>query len=288
MSRKKRKERLLGGHANDVFRTIDLENSEKQLVVKQYQERKGLPHPFTRLINERTGLEVFEGSEAYPPRYYNSDEDDLTLIMEFVEGRMLGELLFTKLPKETRSLFFEWGRIMKSIHVPVTATVEHYVNLYLNDFEQNVKANYGLLKTYGIHHQNIEHLLVDTINSQNVQDAGVTRIHRDLYFANILVSENDQLRVIDWEFSGIGLPAEDFGIAFYAIDLAKLWTQTSIDAFWEGYGHKPEEEMMLHFFIGQAMKWLAKVNGTNIEKSGISQGTKGFLMQLINILKQVT
>jgi len=84
---------------------------------------------------------------------------------------------------------------------------------------------------------------------------------------------------IDWEFSGIGSPYEDFAIA-------ELWIFMKYggkEAFYESYGRKPDEKTVLEFLKLKCIQFLSTTTPDNIE----SEEPTGFYHNKLSILQEL-
>jgi thiamine kinase-like enzyme len=73
---------------------------------------------------------------------------------------------------------------------------------------------------------------------------------------NIIVNDKD-LRLIDWEFSGIGSPYEDFAIA-------ELWIFREYggrEEFYAGYERRPDQKTVEQFLKMKCIEFLATYKG---------------------------
>jgi aminoglycoside phosphotransferase (APT) family kinase protein len=180
--------------------------------------------------------------------------------MEMMKGTRIDTAFLASLSEQKRlNIFTQAGDTLRQIHTPVNSNPAYYIDAHVSRALSNIAKNELLLQEVGINVQDVRRSVTGIVDNQHVAKAGVTRVHRDFYFNNLLYNpETDTLEVIDWELSGIGTPAEDWGHAYYAIN--HLFGGKEEKAFWYGYGGQPDKRTLEQFFIARAMKWLTKID----------------------------
>jgi thiamine kinase-like enzyme len=165
---------------------------------------------------------------------------DVSVYQQYVEGQTFREIM-NENPKNEDCPKIA-GRLLRQIHTPV-----HRPFQYLRE---EIEAK---IKKYSAKSQTVvEHFLPGLpqieIDWAEVQKLGSTRVHRDFWYGNIVKD-----KVIDWEFSGIGSPYEDFAIA-------ELWIFMQYggkEEFYKAYGQRPEEKTVREFLRLRCLQFLS-------------------------------
>lgn len=262
------KEKILPGFLNTV-------STDGMYVHKRFKE-EGLVKisPARRYRAELNAQQRYAGNPLVRlPRVYEAHSETLTISMEKVPGITLADALREAGREDKRALTRQAGAILGAIHTPapVRARSEIYLRHFFQQTEKKLKKNNGKIWQIGLAPEEILHKMHSLINPEEATRDGVVFVHRDYSIRNILYDPADkQLRVIDWEESGIGLAYED---SLIALRLEEQFPET-VQAFWEGYGKTPDRSTMLGYILGifaqlyatadteylQAMSNIARVN----------------------------
>lgn len=257
-------ERLQGGFVNDCF-------LQDTVVVKQYQQdgmvgQSGL----LRKERERIALTRFGNGHGIAPSLVTINEG--TLLQEFLKGDVLESV-----QKTEEDLYYS-GKLLRRIHTPVSRSFETTKNYYQNRFRKHVNKAIFILNDEGIN----PHVDIDW---DKVKEAGTTRVHRDFWLGNVMrTSEvdkpaSDRYKAIDWEFSGIGSPYEDFAIS----DMWIFRVHGGEDAFWEGYGSTPDKATIREFLKMKAVEFTSRIG----YQAYNDEGKDGFYHGKIKLLKEL-
>ncbi len=225
-------EQLKGGFINRVERT----NGH---VVKDYRNgylKTGIPD-LQRQQRESIALRIFGGRIA--PKLLH--EEPLTTHQEFVEGGSYEQKFL-----EGEDVLREAGSLLKQIHVPVTRPLQYLIDDYHARLQRYYQKALPILVTAGV-----DPILIEP-NWNEVTKLGTTRVHRDFWLANIM-GTNGTSKVIDWEFSGIGSPYEDFAIS----DLWIFREYGGRDQFYRGYGLVPDQRSVDAYLQQRCLQFLS-------------------------------
>ncbi len=260
-------ERLGGGFVNEVYRL----NGQ----VFKYFPNDGLVRQSgeERARREKFALERFGGDLA--PTLMGFDRR--VLIEEFLEG----QLLENSVRRLGLRAFEETGEVLRRIHSPVRRDFSYT----RDEFESRVDkdtTNAGAI----LSHEGVASKI--NIDWNKVSELGTTRVHRDFWFGNIIVGNNhsnNHMRVIDWEFSGIGSPYEDFAIV-------DLWVLREYqrnypgcdESFWKGYDFHPDGEAIKEFLKARCISFLA----TTTLDAYMRENDDGFYHNKVQVLKELT
>jgi len=261
----KMKERikLPGGFVNEVFREdgVVIKHFEGEALVGKTKE--------SRKLRETHALRVF--GDKLSPSFLGFDARG-DLLQTFIPGEIVENLALTKEAVD----FVELGTLLKRIHRPVVRNPDYLKS----DFDCRVHTSISKARPI-LEDEGIE-LSID-IDWEDVFSWGTTRVHRDFWMGNIVINGGGVV-VIDWEFSGIGSPYEDFTIADlwifreYEDQYPKLR-----DEFWKGYGKKPDEHNIQEFLKTRCVEFIATTSLSAYK----DEEENGFYHNKVRILKEL-
>jgi len=216
-----------------------------------------------RVANEARALLIFGGTIA--PRLLYVDGPFLG--QEFIEGELY----------ETKARRGEWvfkvaGQCLRKIHDKYSGGFMPRLS-YCSRFNEAIRVAGPILE--------LEQLAPKFEPPwEVVEQWGIKYIHGDFWLGNIIGKDGQFPRVIDWEFSDIRSPYEDFAIA-------ELWIfrefPGSCADFWDGYGIVPNQSAINSFLILRCVEFLAT---TNIEEY-VLEGKDGFYHNKISVLRSL-
>jgi len=241
--------RLAGGFINDVCLVSEV---DRRVVEKIYagDEKIGKERG-ERMRREALALRCFYPRGIAPQLFF---KDNNFLWQEFVEGNNLEEVLCNlNDDKQKTKLFLKLGEVLRNIHTPVRRSP-----LYLQE-DLEKKWQTALEEVKEGKHFDISRVTLREIDWDEVFRRGTTRVHRDFWPGNVIITVGGKIKVIDWELAGIGSPYEDFAIL-------ELWTfpghsDEVISAFWTGYREWPNKEVTLAFLQRRLIQFLATYRG---------------------------
>lgn len=248
--------RLEGGFINNVY----LENG---IVIKSFAN-DALVGIFSaeRLKNEIRALNIFGGIVS--PRLISFDETAIS--QEFIEGES-----YENMARRGDRIFEKAGAVLAQIHnffIVVPRSLSAY---YQTRFKKALLLAEPILK-----HERLSPVF--DVSWEIVYKIGSKYIHGDFWLGNLIGQPNERPKAIDWEFSGVGSPYEDFAIA-------ELWIfrefQGSSFEFWKGYGNMPDSKTINSFLILKCIEFLAT---TTLEKYLLEE-KDGFYHNKVEVLK---
>jgi len=235
---------LAGGFINNVC----LINSvvEKEYAGDEKVDKTG----WERMRREGLALRHFSPL-GIAPKFFSQDSNCLR--QEFVEGVNLENLLPNLNDEEKEKLFYQLGKILCMIHTPLRRSP-----LYLKE-DLEKKWGMALIKIESLNYFNLSSIKLKEIDWSEVFRFGPTRVHRDFWPGNVIITPNGQIKVIDWELAGAGSPYEDFAIL-------ELWTFPNqgdgvISAFWKGYGQRQNDNVTRSFLQRRLIQFLSTYKG---------------------------
>lgn len=255
-----RPEKLEGGFINQVFRedgVVAKEFGGEELVRKSSE---------SRLRRERHALVRFGGILA--PRFLGFD-DKGRLLQEFLIGGILEG-------RAAENDYVDSGALLSSIHVPVASSFD-YVRVALEKtWDKSRKSAAEILEYEGLD-------ITVTVDWEKAAIIGVTRVHRDFWFGNI-IRTNDGVRAIDWEFAGIGSPYEDLAIV-------ELWIFREYEKalpecrewFTKGYGKEFDQTTVVEFLKAKCVEFLATTSLADY----LNEDDGGFYHNKVKLLKEM-
>ena len=215
-----------------------------------------------RFKKETEALKIFGGTVA--PRLISSEGVELR--QEFIEGES-----YETRARRGEDVFQTAGALLNEIHNRGAFNNQPLQKNYQIRFEKAMALAEPILK--------LEQLSpVFNVSWKIVSIFGASYIHGDFWLGNILGERGAKPKAIDWEFSGIGSPYEDFAIA-------DLWIfrefADSSKKFWKGYGREPDKKTIDEFLMLRCVEFLAT---TTLEKY-ILEEKDGFYHNKIAVLK---
>lgn len=247
--------KLEGGFINNVY----LENG---VVVKSFTNDTlvGISSA-ERAMNEKRALKIFGGTLA--PRLISSS--DTVVHQEFVEGE-----LYEARARRGENLFEESGSVLAQIHNfhRSRCSLAFY---YEERFQKAFNFAEPILRAERLS-------LVFNVCWTTVSELGSRYVHGDFWLGNLIGKPGEKPRVIDWEFSGIGSPFEDFAIA--DLWIFREFPNSSHD-FWIGYSKKPDQETVNSFLILRCIEFLAT---TTLENYSLEEAD-GFYHNKVAVLR---
>lgn len=166
--------------------------------------------------------------------------------------------------------------MLREIHQPVKSSFDYFIHKHTQKTKSSLSKASPILET-----EELEISL--NVDWDMVRSAGITRVHRDFWFGNILNS-NGHLKAIDWEFAGIGSPYEDFAIVeMWIFREYEKQFPLSRECFWEGYGKRPSEKVILEFLKARCVEILA----TTDLHLYMSENKGDFYHNKVDLLKKI-
>src|SRR3989344_5591942 len=208
--------KLDGGFINNVY-------LEKGIVIKSFDNDSlvGISSA-ERTRNEVRALSIFGGTVA--PRLISFE--GTTIHQEFVAGE-----LYETRARRGDKIFKISGTVLAQIHNFCIIPRPLHV-YYQTRFKKAVRLAGPLLRHEGLSP-------TFDVSWKTASEFGSGYIHGDFWLGNIIGKPGEKPKVIDWEFSGIGSPYEDFAIA-------ELWIfrefPDSSQSFWKGYRKIPDQK----------------------------------------------
>lgn len=256
--------KLSGGYANDIF----LENG---IVYKIFKDTTlSAASANTRLNRERLALLRFAPT-GIAPAFLGMAQDD-ELLMEFVQGESFDK----KAERGEVDIFGSAGRLLKSIHAPVASdphvikqTFDHHTQRVLHIAQGNELFS-------GFDFKQVDF----PINWNLIYTQRPTRIHGDFWLGNIKETPNGEVKAIDWEYSRIGTPYQDF-VSVYLFTILKYG---HADEFWKGYGSTPHKETLDQFVRQQCFRYMATCGPEKFA----AEKNDGFYHSMWNIFKELS
>lgn len=233
-----------------------------------------LADPRIRLRREVTALRYYP--KHYPdfiftPRLIDVDETTMTIKQERIRGESLQEKALRGEEIERMA-----GELLRMIHVPLARPTQYL----REDFERTTEATFKaphideLLEIGGIGQVDL------AVNWDKVYQLGSARLHGDYWLEHVIVSDKDgRPYVVDWDHARPGSPYRDFvTVQTWIIDAFGKG-----EAFWEGYGSKPDEQSLKTYITLQCLKYLA----TLTPELYLQEPEDGFYHRQMNMLKKL-
>lgn len=181
----------------------------------------GAPVGPSRLGHERVmasfaaGLRTADGRRISPA--VQPDPLDTEIAFEFVDGVLLAELLDMQAPDVAEHAVRRLAEATALLHcAPSDGTLPSAPQITATPFDLAPADLAGLSAAAVRAHRDAGGAPTRTLWSRLVgttQQLPITEtvIHNDLRAVNVLVTDDGELRLVDWEFAGRGAPARDVG-----------------------------------------------------------------------------
>jgi len=248
---------LGGGYLNEVYLR------DPHSIVKKYHDEIPVGIPYDqRMRRERLALAHFAGRVA--PAFLGLA--DIYMHQTFLPGKTYRDIM--KEDPTNTNCFSEAGSLLRRIHEPVHRPFE-----YLQE-ELEWKNKKYMEKAGDVIRHFVPGFQEIKFDWDVISKYGSTRVHRDFWFGNIING-----KAIDWEFSGIGSPFEDFAVA-------ELWIFQQYggsDDFYKAYGTVPEAHVVKSFLQLKCIQFLANTTVKDVLQED-PQGER-FFNNIINVLK---
>ncbi|MCR4326898.1 MAG: aminoglycoside phosphotransferase family protein [Candidatus Roizmanbacteria bacterium] len=267
----KKMEKLEGGYINDVY-------AQDGTVIKQFHGDELLSSSSDRRYRrELWALKRFGGVLA--PRLIHNGGTDIE--MEYIDGKPIDDLIRT-LDEETKDdLLYQAGEKLRSIHCPIKISSRQLVDTLLHRATHYGKKAASVLHMAGIEPSDISSRVAEMVDPSSVRTLGGSTVHRDYWLNNTLYKNGVLQCVIDWELSGTGSPYEDFAI----VDLWITREHGHGDAFWNGYGVKPDRATTNAYLMTKLVDFLSTTVPDHIAAEYEQGG--GFYSNKLAILKEL-
>lgn len=268
-------QKLEGGFINDPRR-------DGSSVIKTYGGEE-LVHISSgeRQRREELALKNF-GEAGIAPRLYESDRTHQTITMEYVPSVPLLDDYVRRDHVNRNGILKGAGDILRQVHRQVDWDIDDYLSHYFIKSANATNKAYKILEYAGLKPTEVFKSITSAINPDEVQRHGITYTHGDPWLNNFLYNDKQDrvLGMVDWEAAGEGSPFEDFAIVY-------LWIEKehgNIDAFWDGYGSRPERNTLYGFVIAKCIEFIARTDLNSFMKEQKDGG--GYYTNKIEVIKE--
>lgn len=158
----------------------------------------------TRVANAISGA---DGSPIAPA--VRSDSD---LVFEWIPGRMLADVLAEPMDARVDEVAAALGSATAAVHGVVDPELPVAPGITLTAVLEPANLRYLTGAVLGVYTAvGKDQAVVELLDRAAADHSGHTLTHNDLRASNVMVTPDHQVRLIDWEFAGIGSPARDVG-----------------------------------------------------------------------------
>ena len=216
-----------------------------------------------RILNESLALSIFGDTIAPRLLFVNGT----CLHQEFVQGES-----YEVKARRGERVFKTAGSCLRKVHDKCHGGLR-LNSYYQARFDEAVKAAAPILRREKISPKFQPSWSI-------VEEWGSKYIHGDFWLGNVIGKDSGSPKVIDWEFSGIGSPFEDFAIV-------ELWIfrefPGSSEEFWDGYGILPDQSVIDSFLILRCVEFIA----TTKLRAYVLEEEDGFYHNKISVLRSL-
>lgn len=211
-------EKLTGGLINRVYH-----NSEKKSVIKQFSESKGITglgvSKHHRYLRELFSLRRSDFEKILAPKLLSSDFLKSEIETNHISGTHLGNILESQNSINdiiiVQKIMTQLGITLKLIHKPIKYDIDKYTHKLVSKISEKIQKSKMILTFEKINPDlllsKLENILKNDFKNSNC----ITLIHGDFWQNNVIIDNDKLAGIVDWEFSGIGNPYEDFAILSY-------------------------------------------------------------------------
>lgn len=239
-----------------------------------------------RWLNELTALTNLSMHCEEPlrvPRIFSSCEENLSIDMEHIIARPVEEMLVRKVISFSDLSATQLSGVLRGIHSPVKGYDNELLSRYLVEFGTFLEGASAILEA-----EKLDAALVNTWMTGMLgrcRGLGkVTTVHTDFWLENILLDEDGQFYVIDWEFSRDGSPYEDLGVFFMNVHEHYLTSKGFCEAFFSSYDDSVDMGLVRAFCVYRCMRILSHVDFADYELEAVERPHS--FKELANIMRR--
>lgn len=169
-------------------------------------------------------------------------------------------------------MLYKVGALLRVIHQPVNRPVHYLRQSFEKRARQSATTSQALLEILGL--SNIPF----TVDWQEVYQFGTRRIHGDFHLGNIIEGQHGT-KIIDWEYARPASPFQEFALA--ELNIFYKHGQQLREAFWAGYGSRPQQKTINEYIKWQCLRYLGSISLEHFQQETLD----GFYHSHANILK---
>lgn len=287
-------QRLDGGNLNHVWR---VEGRTRSLIIKHappyIASNPEIPLSSERISFEARALQLFSPSGQFhpltsrdirPPVLLHFDSEKSILIMEDLEGfEPLDEYSLKEI--DTNKIGDQLGKLIGKLHAASLGDSDlrkSFNNKAVQETRHEVQYEpaHQFAKIDGVSEEEIGEIRKRTQRlGQALQKPGKSLIMGDLWPPSVFVGENNEVRVIDWEFVHFGRPLQDLGHWAAHCVMQEQMAETALEkenwnllwlSFWDSYKQQVsndfeylvDQQEVSDFHIHLGAEILIRANGT--------------------------
>lgn len=178
----------------------------------------------------------------YVPKVYGFEieNDRGYIIEEYIKGKTLKELLKEVNDNEKCKLWEKVGETLKHIHnIPVINKDNNWIDKQLQIAKQNLDLN---VLDESEFYNNSPNKVYDWLLDNKPTSNETTLLHGDFRTKNIIITPDNDLKIIDWGFVDIGDPYYDLAIIDYYFK-----DDNNRKSFYKGYGSSYNKDKIEYF-----------------------------------------
>lgn len=206
----------------------------------EYLLRKSKPDTFTRKTIEfdRVKQLLELGLPISEPLDIKGVDDEICSLFSWLEGMDAEERLGDLKEEEQYRLGIESGRILKRIHE--LDVVPKDIEEWGMTFQRKIERNINRYQNCGLTYEDDAFFLNAVKKYKHmIQNRPQTFQHGDYHIGNMLLTDENELRIIDFNRWDYGDPWEEFNRIDFTVEISAAFATGQLDAYFSG---KPPQE----------------------------------------------
>lgn len=221
-------EEIEKGWSLDKKYYIQLNNGEELLLRMSDMDQ------FTRKTSEFDAMTTFfkQGLPTPEPLDIKGVEEEVYSLFRWVKGSDLEDVIHSLSPEEQYQLGYQSGDILKQIQqYPVPTPTECWVDTFNQKIERNMARYQACPLKY-----EIDEPFFNMIHTYRhlLENRPVSFHHGDYHIGNMLLSETQELQVIDFNRWDVGDPWEEFNRIDFTAKQSALFATGQLDGYFAG------------------------------------------------------
>lgn len=244
-------EEIEKGWSMDKKYYIQLYNGTKMLL------RKSALDTYTRKTTEFDAMKQLhqEGLPISEPLDIKGVEDEIQSLFRWVEGTDASDRITQLTEEEQYRLGLESGKILKRIHE--LDVVPENIEAWGSTFQRKIERNITRYQSCGLTYDN-DAFFLDAIKKYQhlIQNRPQTFQHGDYHIGNMLLTEDNQLRLIDFNRWDYGDPWEEFNRIDFTVEMSAAFATGQLNSYFSGQPPLEFFELLLLYIASNTLSAL--------------------------------
>lgn len=242
-----------------------------------------LPNPYLRFYRELVALDVMKDTSVTVPKIISIDISNSSfprLQISSIPGQTLHSIALSD-PNQCSPLIQKAGEVMANIHQQKSQiNPKEYFRYFVQRLDTILLRVSSILASQEIESVKVKSFLESKLDENKLLASGVSQLHGDFWFNNILCDKGEISGIIDWEMASRGFSYQD--IATFSIDMEEESNlQVDFSNFWGGYNQSVDPDLKKAFVVAQCILFLDNAKITDFDSVEDS-----FYKKLTRIIKK--